>query len=70
MIKVVNKEWNDFDYTYIFSLENGDRIIIKESDYDRIMLHESTQGNTYRAIVDQHEDEFEEPVEYIGFQLI
>lgn len=70
MIKVTNKTWDEFTYSYIFDMENGDRIVIKESDYDRIMNHTSVNGNLYKAIVDEHEDEFEEPIEYLGFELI
>lgn len=71
MFKVVGHA--DFDHEfnhYVFNLENGDQILIKERDYDRIMIHESIQGNKYKAIVDEHEDEFEEPVEYLGFEIV
>lgn len=70
MIKVIKKEWNDFNYSYTFRLENGDQVIIKERDYNAIMLHESVNGNTYKAVVNEHEDDIEEPVEYIGFELV
>jgi len=70
MIKVVKKEFNELDYSYDFTLENDDVVIIAERNYDRTMAHLSEQGVLYRAIVDEHEDEYEEPVEYIGFEVI
>jgi hypothetical protein len=70
MIKVIKQEFNDLDYSYEFTLENNDIVIVEESNYNRIVLHNSNNGKTYRAIVDEHEDDFEEPIEYIGFELI
>lgn len=70
MLKVINKEWDDFNEEYIFGLENGEKIHISERNYDKIMLHVSTSGKTYKAVVNEHEDNFEEPVEYIGFELL
>lgn len=70
MIKVVKKEFIDMDYSYDFTLENGDTVNITEKNYDTVMSHISKKGLTYRAIVNEHEDNFEEAIEYIGFILI
>lgn len=67
MIKVVTKEFNGNDYSYDFTLENGDTVNVAERNYDKIMNHVSKQGVEYKAIVNEHEDDFEEPVEYLGF---
>lgn len=70
MIKVITCEFDHFIESYILKIENGDQINIRERDYDRIMIHESVTGKKYMAIVDEHEDEFEEPIEYLGFELL
>lgn len=67
MIKVVKKEFNEMDFSYLFTLENEDVIVINERNYDTIMNHVSVNGKEYSAIVDEHENEFEEPIEYLGF---
>ena len=73
MNKVVKHEFvNDIigvEEHHSFKLDNGDQILILEKDYDRIMLHKSVNGKTYKAVVIEHED-FETPIEYIGFELV
>jgi hypothetical protein len=73
MIKVISYDCHDLvgrEFFYEFKLENGDTIEILESNYDRIMLHDSTQGKRYKAIVNENEDRDDLPIEYIGFELI
>lgn len=70
MNKVINKEFNDYDYSYDFALENGDTVNVTEDNYNKIMNHVSIQGVEYKAIVNEHENDFEEPIEYIGFVAV
>lgn len=69
MIKVIKKEWNDFEKVYELSLEDGDKVFIPEKQYNTIQTHTSLEGKRLKAIVNEHEDEFEEPVEYLGFEI-
>lgn len=61
-----NHEFN----AYVFALENGDVILIKEANYERIMLHESLlEERMYKAVVIENDDD-ERQTEYVGFMLI
>lgn len=70
MIKVVKKDWDEINEGYTLSLENGDTVFIAESNYDLIQTHTSSNGKQLKAIVNEHEDKFAEPIEYLGFDLI
>lgn len=69
MLKVVKKEWDETKEGYILTLEDGDSVFIAESKYDLIQLHTSLNGKKLKAVVDEHEDAFSEPIEYLGFVL-
>lgn len=69
MIKVIKKEWDEIKEGYDLTLEDGDTVFIPESKYDLIQLHFSTNGKKFKAIVDEHEDDINEPIEYVGFEL-
>lgn len=70
IIRVVNEAYNVDENNNIFKLENGETIIIHDSVYDSLTLFKSEQGNVYKPVVNENEDDDSEPIEYIGFQLI
>lgn len=69
MIKVIRKEWNETKEGYVLMLEDGDSVFIPESKYDLIQIHASAEGKKLEAIVNEHEDNDSEPIEYLGFEL-
>lgn len=70
MIKVTKKSWDEVKEVYVLTLDDGDAVFVPESKYDQIQLHESVNGKRLKAVVDEHEDNYSEPIEYVGFELM
>lgn len=70
MIKVVKKDWDESKEGYTLSLEDKDKVFIPESEYDKIQIHTSANGSKLKAIVNEHEDNDSESIEYLGFELV
>lgn len=70
MIKVVRKYWDEFKEGYSLFLEDEDIVFIPETEYDKIQTHTSANGKKLKAVVNEHEGNDSEPIEYLGFELV
>jgi hypothetical protein len=70
MIKVLNCVFDPDNEVYVLSLEDGDQVIIKVENYNRIMNHVSENGKVLKAVVDEHEDDYSAAIEYLGFEKV
>ena len=70
ILKIQNRKFDHVVEHHIFTLENGDRVLVHERELESDILHEGiTEDKQYRSVFSEQEYS-DDPIEIIGFEEV